>query len=303
MRKVAIFAVAAFGALLVTAPGLAQTRPTLSEAESRIGVAESDLATLQADHAALEAEHDALQTAHDALSLEHARTNAAVCAKADADGDSYRPFVCSARCDCFDAATLEAEACIEVAAGEFEITATTTAATTCLGMCIDIVSGFPSGVRCTAGAQCATGESCYFEWGGSDIGLCGVPSSCSQDSDCDPGYTCSLDGSCVNGPVCASAGDPVCPGAGEPILLASLLGLGSDPDATGVVTCSHLVLSGSSAPYNANDALSCLAAVEAELGAACAYLCGNGVPDPGEGCDDGNRTPGDGCDANCQLEP
>ena len=28
------------------------------------------------------------------------RNRAAMCAKADADGDSYRPFVCDARCDC-----------------------------------------------------------------------------------------------------------------------------------------------------------------------------------------------------------
>jgi len=28
--------------------------------------------------------------------------------------------------------------------------------------------------------------------------------------------------------------------------------------------------------------------------------CGDGAPDPAEGCDDGNNTDGDGCDANCQ---
>jgi cysteine-rich repeat protein len=31
-------------------------------------------------------------------------------------------------------------------------------------------------------------------------------------------------------------------------------------------------------------------------------LCGNGVRDPGEQCDDGNRTPLDGCSATCQFE-
>jgi fibro-slime domain-containing protein len=30
-------------------------------------------------------------------------------------------------------------------------------------------------------------------------------------------------------------------------------------------------------------------------------LCGNGVIDPGEQCDDGNKTPGDGCSAICQI--
>jgi cysteine-rich repeat protein len=31
--------------------------------------------------------------------------------------------------------------------------------------------------------------------------------------------------------------------------------------------------------------------------------CGDGVPDPGEGCDDNNTTAGDGCSSTCQVEP
>jgi cysteine-rich repeat protein len=31
--------------------------------------------------------------------------------------------------------------------------------------------------------------------------------------------------------------------------------------------------------------------------------CGNGVPEAGEGCDDGNDVLGDGCDAACLIEP
>jgi cysteine-rich repeat protein len=31
-------------------------------------------------------------------------------------------------------------------------------------------------------------------------------------------------------------------------------------------------------------------------------LCGDGILDAGEGCDDGNATSGDGCDAACQVE-
>jgi cysteine-rich repeat protein len=33
-----------------------------------------------------------------------------------------------------------------------------------------------------------------------------------------------------------------------------------------------------------------------------APLCGNGLPEAGEQCDDGGTDPGDGCDENCQLE-
>ncbi|HEX7599573.1 MAG TPA: DUF4215 domain-containing protein, partial [Polyangia bacterium] len=32
------------------------------------------------------------------------------------------------------------------------------------------------------------------------------------------------------------------------------------------------------------------------------YTCGNGILDPGEGCDDGNTLSGDGCSSRCQIE-
>ncbi len=34
-----------------------------------------------------------------------------------------------------------------------------------------------------------------------------------------------------------------------------------------------------------------------------ALVCGNGILEPNEACDDGNTTPGDDCNANCQFEP
>ena len=43
------------------------------------------------------------------------------------------------------------------------------------------------------------------------------------------------------------------------------------------------------------------------LGASCepivSPVCGNGVPEAGEECDDGNNDDGDGCSADCLLEP
>jgi len=40
------------------------------------------------------------------------------------------------------------------------------------------------------------------------------------------------------------------------------------------------------------------------IGAACVLaVCGNGIPQPGEGCDDGNAVAGDGCGPLCQDEP
>jgi len=35
-------------------------------------------------------------------------------------------------------------------------------------------------------------------------------------------------------------------------------------------------------------------------GGSASFLCGNGVLDPGEECDDGNTAAGDGCGATCQ---
>ncbi len=40
-------------------------------------------------------------------------------------------------------------------------------------------------------------------------------------------------------------------------------------------------------------------AVDAEMPA----ICGDGIVEPGETCDDGNTIPGDGCSAICQIEP
>lgn len=34
----------------------------------------------------------------------------------------------------------------------------------------------------------------------------------------------------------------------------------------------------------------------------CSSVCGNGMNEPGEQCDDGNRFSGDGCDAFCKVE-
>lgn len=42
--------------------------------------------------------------------------------------------------------------------------------------------------------------------------------------------------------------------------------------------------------------------VDAAIDSGTAAVCGNGIPEPGEECDDGNTFSGDGCDAQCRLE-
>jgi cysteine-rich repeat protein len=46
----------------------------------------------------------------------------------------------------------------------------------------------------------------------------------------------------------------------------------------------------------------CCFCLDASGGITAERLCGNGVLDPGEGCDDGNGSDGDCCSATCQLE-
>jgi cysteine-rich repeat protein len=35
---------------------------------------------------------------------------------------------------------------------------------------------------------------------------------------------------------------------------------------------------------------------------SCKYICGNGIIEDGEKCDDGNKNNGDGCDEACMIE-
>jgi cysteine-rich repeat protein len=46
----------------------------------------------------------------------------------------------------------------------------------------------------------------------------------------------------------------------------------------------------------------CPAGCHANNDTDCSPVCGNGITEPGETCDDGNLLDGDGCDSSCQLE-
>jgi cysteine-rich repeat protein len=87
---------------------------------------------------------------------------------------------------------------------------------------------------------------------------------------------------------CASL--PLNPKHGEKIQKACAPAVGTD--GTQVGSCSVLP-----------DCLVTDARAAGETLAAAIFgqpsVCGNGVPEPGESCDDGDLTSGDGCDANC----
>jgi hypothetical protein len=108
------------------------------------------------------------------------RLTAAVCAKADADGDTYRPFTCDPRCDClgplFEAGA--PSACEQTQADEFSITFPAATGTCAGGICAN--SSFQG---CGGGGFCPLGEACITSCAlNICISTCRLP--CSSDSAC-----------------------------------------------------------------------------------------------------------------------
>jgi len=165
------------------------------------------------------------------------RTNAAICAKADADGDSYRPFVCDPRCDCLAPFLIQTAptVCDESSPGVFDVAAP--GAPTCSnGFCVGVGGNFctPGGAGCFPGQQCVT--TCAFTI---CISRCVQP--CTSDAVCPP----------IPGPV------------------ARLSGV-SPPDSPNAVECMLLLnpadpASGTTQKINSNDALECIEQVEADV--------------------------------------
>jgi len=207
-----------------------------------------------------------LAAGQERLSLE--RLAEAICEKADADGDSYRPKVCQPRCDCLEDLLglpgIQVTSCMETDPETFEI-----------GMSVPQRCGdVPEWQNSCLGGTCNGPEDCsspYVCFNGFPQGLCLL--SCSPGEICPGGFATPSSVTLV----------PV-----EPVTSAA------------VVMCTE---TSTSTPINTQDANECLNQVEAVSGLTCGHRCGNGVLDAGEGCDDGNTTPGDGCNASCALEP
>lgn len=109
------------------------------------------------------------------IDAQQSRLEAAICAKADADGDSYRPFVCPARCDCFQTLGVPSS-CQETSPGTYQI-----GFSTLPGTCSSNVCSNSTFAPCSTGAPClAAGEVCI----GTIIGSC--RRTCSTGADCPP---------------------------------------------------------------------------------------------------------------------
>lgn len=210
----------------------------------------------------------------DRLSLE--RMKEAICEKADADAESFRPKICDPRCDCLDGVDLSAaDICVETAPGVFAVEQVVPARdAVCKGGCFYTLPDPPydvvgTGEFCATNADCTVG-ACFF----ADPNL-GTPfdtcfddelHSCSKDSQCASGFSCS-------GGLCKMAYSLSCGSevpstpivcASLPELTFSLAGLsGVGPaDSAAVVTCEGTSI-------NSNDALECLAQIETTLGQTC----------------------------------
>jgi hypothetical protein len=198
------------------------------------------------------------------------RHREAMCAKADVDGDSYRPFVCDPRCDCLSSGEIaQATNCSETAPGIFEVVVMPQgvcgdACVSANGSSVCASSSFDS---CTA--SCSNpGEICVVN---TCVRFCtdhddctapvnthctNKPIDCATDDDCAPGDTCNV-GKCM-GVACTQDSD--CASTHE------LAGV-SAPDSPTPATCQPE--SGDPITINTNDALECIAQAEAAIGQAC----------------------------------
>lgn len=155
-----------------------------------------------------------------AIDAEQRRLTAAICAKSDAEGDTYRPFVCTPRCDCFQSVGIPSS-CQLNGPGAYLI-----GFSTLPGTCSGSVCSNSSFQPCSAGFPCQiAGESCS----GTIIQSC--KRTCTSDASCPP----------------------------RPSGSALLSGV-SVPDSPAVAICN---VGGVETPINGNDALQCLAQVEA----------------------------------------
>ncbi len=166
------------------------------------------------------------------------RMNAAICAKADADGDTYRPFTCDPRCDCLAPLLLQftPTTCEETAPGVFGIGFHGAAGECVNGRCTTGVTQ-PFGAPCHVGGTCPSGTVCETNcFGQACFSSCQVP--------------CTSSASC-----------PLAFGG-----LAQLSGV-SAPDSSNVVQCiadtDGNPFNDTAVNINSNDALECLARVEA----------------------------------------
>ena len=143
------------------------------------------------------------------------------------------------------------------------------------------------GVRCDA--HCA--ETTITERKGGDS-CCPPDAQHADDSDCE---TRCGNGRVEEGELCERDGEPRCPAScddGE--VCTEDVRSGSEDRCD--VTCMHVARAAGVADQ------CCPIGANSTTDPDCGVLCGNGVREADEECDDGNTKDGDGCDAHCAEE-
>ena len=155
------------------------------------------------------------------------------------------------------------------------------------------VMHMPGPVTCTDVTDCAQGEACVS-------GVCtGGSPSCVFNSDCDDANSCNGGEACVSGACMPGTNEPVgttCndadPNTIDDICDGSGACAGSAPPA-----CSSLFTDETTCNLTPGCFFDTGSSTCTDAG-----VCGNGVLQIGEECDDGNNEDGDGCSSTCQIE-
>jgi MYXO-CTERM domain-containing protein len=133
---------------------------------------------------------------------------------------------------------------------------------------------------CSGGACVGTGDACNGQNCNEGTDTCG---DCMTDPDCEDGDPCILNTCELGDCMTANAPDATpCADDGE--------------FCTGVEGCVAGVCASPGDPCSAMEVCD-------DQADECVALCGNGMKDPGEACDDGNVQFGDGCSTTCTVEP
>jgi cysteine-rich repeat protein len=143
------------------------------------------------------------------------------------------------------------------------------------------------GYECVQNQDCAAG--CYC-----GAGTCTEAGFCGANADCPVGYQCDGRSSCVPAPTPPPTGCAT---------LTTEAACVADPTCRPLFTASDCTTATGATCRVGEPGCTCATYTFAACEATPAPVCGDGVVQAPEQCDDGNLVAGDGCSATCTIEP